>query len=39
LGRKWSVYYEHLLRGLFRGAGKEIEVDAMENQLVVRIKT
>ena len=39
LGRKWSVYYEHLLRGLFRGASKEIEVDAMENQLVVRIKT
>lgn len=37
LGRKWSVYYENLLRGLFRGASKEIEVDSMENQLVVRI--
>jgi len=37
LGRKWSTYYEHLLRGLFRGASKEIEVDSMENQLVVRV--
>ena len=39
LGRKWSIYYEHFLRGLFGGASKEIEVDAMENQLVVRVKT
>ena len=35
LGRKWSVYYEHMLKGLFGKENKDIEIHAMENQLVV----
>jgi len=37
MGRKWSIYYENLLRTAFEMLSQKIEPEVMENQLVVRI--
>lgn len=36
-GRKWTLYFEQLAKAAFKMLGIEIETDAMENQLVLRI--
>jgi hypothetical protein len=39
MGRKWSIYYEHLVRTVFGELlGKKVEVDRMENQVLARIQ-
>jgi hypothetical protein len=36
-GRKWTLYFEQLVKTAFNMLGIEIETDPMENQLVIRI--
>lgn len=36
-GRKWTLYFEQLIKTAFNMLGIEIETDAMENQLVLRL--
>jgi hypothetical protein len=37
MGRKWTIYLEHLLRNTYLLLDMETELEVMENQLIVRI--